>query len=164
MSDWFCDPMDCGPPGSSVHGISQSRIMEWVAISFSRGSSWIKDWTHISCIGRQILYHWATWEALLQGYCLILIHSLPIKLIPVSTGTSVPRFIEFRVVCVTHDLKLLPPQEVRSLWGLAKAVKSSEVVNTPSLLMWSMGTHSYNQTAGEEDLKGSFHFYLFKFP
>ena len=56
-------PMDCSPPGSSVHGISQARILEWVAISFSRGSSWPRDWTRISCIGRWILYHWATWEA-----------------------------------------------------------------------------------------------------
>ena len=51
-----------GPP--SVHGISQARILEWVAISFSRGSSQPKDWTHVSCIGRQILYHWATKEAM----------------------------------------------------------------------------------------------------
>ena len=36
----LCDPIDCSPPGSSVHGISQARILEWVAISFSRGSSW----------------------------------------------------------------------------------------------------------------------------
>ena len=35
----LCDPMDCSPPGSSVHGIPQARILEWVAISFSRGSS-----------------------------------------------------------------------------------------------------------------------------
>ena len=49
-------PMDCIPPGSSVHAISQSRILEWVAISFSRGSSQPRNWTHISCIGRQILY------------------------------------------------------------------------------------------------------------
>ena len=35
----FCDPVDCNPPGSSVHGISQARILEWVAISFSRGPS-----------------------------------------------------------------------------------------------------------------------------
>ena len=35
----LCDPMDCSPPGSSVHGIFQARILEWVAISFSRGSS-----------------------------------------------------------------------------------------------------------------------------
>ena len=42
--------MDCRPPGSSVHGISQVRILEWVAISFSRGSSWPRNQTHISCI------------------------------------------------------------------------------------------------------------------
>ena len=44
------DPMDCSPPISSVHGILQARILEWVAISFSRGSSLPRDWTHISCI------------------------------------------------------------------------------------------------------------------
>ena len=41
----LCDPMDCGPPGSSVHGILQARILEWVAISFSRGSSQPRDQT-----------------------------------------------------------------------------------------------------------------------
>ena len=61
----ICNPMDCSPPGSSVHGIFPARMLEWIAISCSRGSSWPRDWTHIfcgSCIGRQILYHWATWE------------------------------------------------------------------------------------------------------
>ena len=51
--------MDWSPPNSSVHGISQVRMLEWVAISFSRGSSRPRDQTYISCIGRQILYHWA---------------------------------------------------------------------------------------------------------
>ena len=51
------DPMDYNPPGSSVHGIFQPRILEWVAISFSRGSSWPRDRTRVSCIGMQILYH-----------------------------------------------------------------------------------------------------------
>ena len=46
----LCDPMDCSPPGSSVHGISQARILEWLASSFSRGSSWPRDRTHVSCI------------------------------------------------------------------------------------------------------------------
>ena len=55
--------MDCSPPGASVHGISQARILEWVALSFSRGASQLRDWTCISCIGRWILYHWATREA-----------------------------------------------------------------------------------------------------
>ena len=63
----LCKPMDCSPPGSSVYGISQVRILEWVAISFFRGSSWPRDQTHISCIGKRILYHWGTREAPKQG-------------------------------------------------------------------------------------------------
>ena len=59
----FCGPMGYSPPGSSVHGISQSRILEWVAISFPKRSSQFRDQTHISCIGRQILYNWATRES-----------------------------------------------------------------------------------------------------
>ena len=61
-----CHPMDWSPPGSSVHGIFQVRILEWVAMPSSRGFSWPRDQTSISCvscIGRQILYCWTTWEA-----------------------------------------------------------------------------------------------------
>ena len=46
----FFHPMDCSPPGSSVHAISKARILEWVAISFCMGSSGPRDWTHVSCI------------------------------------------------------------------------------------------------------------------
>ena len=46
----LCDPVDCSPPGSSVHGILQARVLEWVAISFSRGSSRPRDQTHVSHI------------------------------------------------------------------------------------------------------------------
>ena len=53
----LCDPMGCSPPGSSVHGISQARILEWVAISLSRESSRHSDRTHVSCIDRWILHH-----------------------------------------------------------------------------------------------------------
>ena len=59
----FCDPMDCSPPDSSVHGIPPARILEQVASSSSRGSSWLRDRMCISCIGRQILYYCTTWEA-----------------------------------------------------------------------------------------------------
>jgi len=61
---WLFNPMDCDPPGSSVHRISQARILEWVAVSFSRGSSQSRDWTHVSYIERKIIYHWATREPL----------------------------------------------------------------------------------------------------
>ena len=50
-------PWTAVPPGSSVHGTLQARILEWVAIASSRGSSCPRDRTHVSCIGRQILYH-----------------------------------------------------------------------------------------------------------
>ena len=55
----LCDSMDCSPPGSAVYGIFQARILEWVAISFSRRSSRPRDRTHlfcVFCIGRQLLY------------------------------------------------------------------------------------------------------------
>ena len=64
------DHLDCSPPGYLVHGISKARIQEWVAISFSRGSFWLRERTHVSCISctdRLILYHWAPWEALVTG-------------------------------------------------------------------------------------------------
>ena len=62
----LCDPMDCGPPDFSVHGISQARTLGYFAISSSSGSSWSRDWTFdscISCIGKRIIYHWVTREA-----------------------------------------------------------------------------------------------------
>ena len=73
VSEWvqslptLLDPMDCSPPGSSVHGLLQTRILGWVAISSSRGSSQPRDQTRVlsaSRIGRQTLYHCATWVAL----------------------------------------------------------------------------------------------------
>ena len=63
----LCDPMHCSPQGSSVHGIFQGRMLEWVAIFYSREFSWPTDQNCISCVsftGRWILFHWATWEAL----------------------------------------------------------------------------------------------------
>ena len=66
----LCNPMDCSPLGSSVHGISQARTLEWVSISFSRSSTWPRDQIHVSCIGMWILSHWSTWETLpmLKGF------------------------------------------------------------------------------------------------
>ena len=62
----LCGPMSCSPPGYSDHGIFQARILAWVAISYSRGSSRPGARTHVSHIsyfGRWILHHWATREA-----------------------------------------------------------------------------------------------------
>ena len=58
---WLCDPTDCSPPGSSVHGILQARMLEWVAVPSSRGSSQPSDRTcifYVSCFGRWVLFHY----------------------------------------------------------------------------------------------------------
>ena len=60
----LCDPMDYCPPGSSVHGIFQAGILEWAAISFSRGSSWPRDQIQVSCTAGGFFTIWATREAL----------------------------------------------------------------------------------------------------
>ena len=64
----LCDPIDCSPPGFSVHGVLQARILVWGAIPFSRGSSRPRDWTWVSCIAGRFFTVWATREA---QYCQI---------------------------------------------------------------------------------------------
>ena len=67
----LCDPVDHSLPGSTVHGILQARILEWIAMPSSRGSSQLRDWTYtsfVSCIGRRFLYTSSTWEALFYAY------------------------------------------------------------------------------------------------
>ena len=62
----LCDPMDWSLPNSSVHGIIQTRVLEWVTMVSSRGPSWPQDWTcvsWVSCIVGRFFTHWATWEA-----------------------------------------------------------------------------------------------------
>ena len=60
----LCDPVDCSLPGSPVHGIPQARLLEWVAILFSRGSFWPRDWTHqVSHIAGRRFNIWATRKA-----------------------------------------------------------------------------------------------------
>ena len=64
----LCNPMDCSLPVSSVHGIIQARILAWVSISHSRGSSWPRGRSCMCCTSRWILYHCATWEAFAMEY------------------------------------------------------------------------------------------------
>ena len=69
----LCDPKDCSPPGSYVHGILQARILEYVAIPFSRGSSQLRDQT--SCIAGRFYSSWATWKIRNYYYCFKPLHS-----------------------------------------------------------------------------------------
>ena len=111
----LCNPMDCSPPGSSVYGISQTRILEWVAIPISRSSSWPRDGTCISFIGRWILYHGATQEAHCETHTKAL--SEPLLLPPISHLCFIvwPKFYFLnenlrlhRVVCCYHLISQQP--------------------------------------------------------
>ena len=98
----LCDPMNCSPPGSSVHGISQVKILEGVAISYSWWSSRPRNRTCISCIGRWILHHHATWEA----------HATrppPFPLRQMQRRTRLPRWLSDREsACNTGDVGWIP--------------------------------------------------------
>ena len=59
----FVDPIDCSLPGSSVYGILKARILEWVTIPSSKGSSQPRDWNQVSCIADRVFTIWATREA-----------------------------------------------------------------------------------------------------
>ena len=69
----LCNPMDCSLPVSSIHGIFQARVLEWVAISFSRGSSQPRDWAQVSCIAGRRFIIWATREAQIMSMLLLLL-------------------------------------------------------------------------------------------
>ena len=73
----LCNPVDHSVPGSFVPGISQSRILEWVAMSFFRGSSWPRDGIFVSCIGRQVLAFPNEWQNLILILC---VHGGPCQL------------------------------------------------------------------------------------
>ena len=60
----LCDPMDCSPPGSTVHGISQARVLDWAVVSFSRGSSWPRDQARVSRNVDRRFTIWASREVL----------------------------------------------------------------------------------------------------
>ena len=82
----LCDPMDCSLPGFSIHGIFQARILEWVAISFSRGSSWPRNQTWVSCIAGKCFILWATREALVcSPYILVSLYSAWLMTLNISS-------------------------------------------------------------------------------
>ena len=87
----LCNPMDCSPPGSSVHRLSKKKILEWVAIPFSRGSSWLRDRTWVSCIAGRFLTK--SWHSQTKRLLRILVYltACQILAIKVETKLSKPR-------------------------------------------------------------------------
>ena len=112
------DPMDCGPPGSSVHGILQARILEWVAISFSRGSSLLNPHV-LHC--RRLLYHWATWVFILP------------KL------EFIEHFLHSWAPLVAQRVKRLPAMWEAWVWSLGwKNPLEEEMATHSSILAWTI--------------------------
>ena len=106
----LCDPMDCSLPGSPVHGIFQAIVLEWIAISFSRGSSQPRDWTWVSCIVDRRFTIWATREFLKWKWkflCHVQLFVTPwtvALLAPLSVGILQARILEWVVMPSSGDL------------------------------------------------------------
>ena len=121
------EPMDCSPPGSSVHRIFQAKIQERLAVSFSRGSSRSRDWTHIFCIswiGRWVLYHWTTWEGQCRIYSSIKWDVLTIPTFWALGGLSVKNICRRLVVLLVCFVNFLSEEiwEIKSLSLLTNSV------------------------------------------
>ena len=111
----LCSPMDYGPPGSSVHGILQARMLEWVAIPFSRGSYQPRDWTWVSCIAGRLFTIWTTREVRGRGGCVDTIQSITIfkhgnwSRIPLAFSHSFfPQRQSLFLVLNLHPLQTVP--------------------------------------------------------
>ena len=104
--------MNCSLQGSSVHGILQARVLEWVAISFSRGSSWLRDRTRVSHIAGGCFAVWATREALravLSAYLRLSIFLLAI-LIPACASSSLAFHLVFSAYKLNKQGDNIQPQ------------------------------------------------------
>ena len=116
ISNSYCDPMDCSPPGSSVHGILQARILEWAYISFSRGSSWPKDWTQLSCLASKFFTIWVTREALATSEVCVNTH-------PANKDVQI-RCNELGTSLVVQWLRPRLPIQGVEIWSLVRELRS----------------------------------------
>ena len=96
----FCDSMDCNLPGSSVHGIPQARILQWVAIPFSRRSSWPRDQTWVSCAAGRYFTVWAIRKAVTCHAAAKSLQLCPTLCDPIDgpPGSPVPGILQARTL------------------------------------------------------------------
>ena len=107
----LCNPVDCSPPRSSIHGILQTRILEWVVISFHRP----RDWTQVSCIASRHFNLWATREVERVGQ----LHSSPFKII-LGIGREVGGGFRMGNTCTPM---------ADSCWCMAKPIQYCKVIS-----------------------------------
>ena len=130
----LCDPMNCSPPGSSVHGIFLARILEWVAISSSRGSSQPRDWTCISYVScRGILYCWATRSGYSWSRMVIIIF-----VAVVQSLSHVQLFVNPQIAALQASLSFTVP------WSLLKLMSIESVMPSNHLILSSLSSSALN--------------------
>ena len=100
------NPMDCSPPGNSVHRILQARILEWVAISFPRGSSWPRDWTQVSHIAGRFFIIWATRQALVSLF-------LPCKYVHLHPFNRFHKYVLIYNIYFSPDFRKVQPSKTK---------------------------------------------------
>ena len=99
----LCNPLDCSLPGSSIHGIFQARVLEWVAISFSRGSSRPRDWTQVSHLAGRRFTIWTTREPMMKTLRLKEVK----KLAQVHEPESTPMDAEDHTLSITPTFRMV---------------------------------------------------------
>ena len=138
--------MDWSPPSSSVHGILQARIWGWVAISFSRRSSWPRDWTRVSCTAGRFFILWATMEAPVHDYW-------KTKALTIQTFVSKVMSLLFNTLSRFVIAFLLRSKCLLILWLQSpsavvlepKKIKSCQCFHCfPIFLPWSDGTRCHD--------------------
>ena len=151
------DPMDHRPPGSSVHGILQARILEWVAVSLSRGSSWLRDGTWVSCIAGRFFTIWATKEAnypqnatrktvQLPNYLLFKIlkaYKLNLQMF-VQKQCGILKICVWRTAMTVQWLKLCLPRQWVWVWSLVGELRS-HVPHSQKTKIWKRSNIAVNQ-------------------
>ena len=100
----LCDPMDCSLPGSSIHGIFQARILEWVVISFSRRSPQPRDWTWVSCIVGRCFTIWAKQSLEKWTNPGVVIMDTPVKLVKSTVILTYVSYVKYVEVCTLLTL------------------------------------------------------------
>ena len=129
----LCDPVNGSWPGSSVRGILQARILEWIAISSSRGTSQPRDQTLVSCIsctGERSLYHWATWEVHCLWEWSINCPTFHLSLEEAKSLRELGQGIQ-EACCPTEAVWLSEPQ-----WNLRVLMKPSVMASRDTVPQW----------------------------
>ena len=131
----ICNPMDCSLPGSSVHGILQAGTLEWIPISFSRGSSWLRDRTQVSCIAHGFFITWASREApicmmipshifqfLYQIWIFTFCNDLKTRCVVIQSLSHVQLFVTPRTAARQASLSFTPSQSLLRLVSIESVI------------------------------------------